>query len=264
MAFYLEDAGLRTASVERDLYREKSRDYFGVVKRSVTNKVSLGEYLGEILDIGGADGGTVKYLISEGRAESALVVDPYSDSKDEGSVRFIGDSADDLEIYDRMARNGAQFDTVMFLDVLEHLMNPWEVLRSVRKIHKPKGRLLVCMPNARFVAMVVPLVLWGRFDYKESGIMDQTHIRWFTRATTIELIEQAGYRVDKIDAYIEPRVALANKPTLGLFRRFFEYQYIFQATKVSAPLPDKQKKNGEKLLTKNEKFTGVTSYSDNA
>ncbi len=214
-----------------ELYQSKSREYYGVVKRGVIGFIA-DKSLGNILDVGGGDGATVSYLIEQGRASSAYVLDPYSEAESTECIKFSQADANDQKTFERISQSGQSFDTVMFLDVLEHLTDPWKTLKDVRKVLKDDGELIVCMPNARFVALVVPLVFWGRFDYKVSGIMDWTHIRWFTRATTIELIEGAGYRVDRIDAVIEPRVKRANWLTLGLLRRFFEYQYVVQARKV--------------------------------
>lgn len=215
-----------------ELYESKPRSYYNAVKRGVVDRL-VDEHLGRILDVGGGDGATVSFLIGEGRANSAVVMDPFSEADTAESVTFSRDSADDMTSFDRLAAEGAPFDTIMFLDVFEHLVDPWATLEATRKVHAEEGRLVVCMPNARFVALTVPLVLFGRFDYKPSGIMDKTHIRWFTRSGTVALIEGAGYRIDRIDDFIEPRVALVNRLTLGLFRGFFEYQYIVQATKVA-------------------------------
>lgn len=209
-------------------YDEKSRDYFGAVKMEVV-KALLEDDVGALLDVGGGDGGTSRYLLEHGRATSALVLDPHHASEDQPPLAFSRLSADDQDALKSLTQT---FDTVFFLDVLEHLLDPWETLKSVRHALRDGGRLVVCMPNARFIALTVPLVVKGRFDYKPAGIMDRTHLRWFTRATTIELVEGAGFRVDKVTSVLEPRVRLANSLTLGLFRPFLDYQYVVQATKI--------------------------------
>lgn len=213
-----------------DLYDAKPRTYFNIVKHQVLDRLDS-RPLGHVLDVGGGDGATSAFLLDKGLATSAQILDPYTRSPDTPTLKFSTESADDLETFERMKLAGCLFDTVMFLDVLEHLVDPWATLRSVRSVHKDGGRLIICMPNARHVRLVVPLVFLGRFDYKPSGIMDRTHIRWFTRSTLMELVETAGYRVDRIDAFIPKRSRIANLSTIGLFRRFFEYQYIIQATK---------------------------------
>jgi 2-polyprenyl-3-methyl-5-hydroxy-6-metoxy-1,4-benzoquinol methylase len=223
--------GVHLKAMERhseDLYEIKDRDYFGVIKHHVISKL-VSEDLGHILDVGGGDGATAKYLIRKGRCHAATIIDPYSNAINEDGLNFIRESIEAKDALEIISEVNTSFDTIMFLDVLEHLVNPWQVLANMKSMHKPNGDLIVCMPNARYMSLVVPLVLFGRFKYKESGIMDRTHIRWFTRSTTIELIEGAGYEIYKIDAYIDRRVKFLNKLTFGLFRGFFEYQYIVQA-----------------------------------
>lgn len=211
-----------------DFYEIKDRGYFGIIKHHVIDKIEK-KSLGHILDIGGGDGATSRYLIQQGRARTAVIIDPYAHASDEEHIKFIKKSVETENFLETVSEAKEPFQTVLCLDVLEHLVNPWTVLANINAIHHPEGDLIVCMPNARYMSLVVPLVLFGRFDYQKSGIMDRTHIRWFTRATTIELIEGAGYEINKIDAYIDKRVRLFNKLTFGAFRRFFEYQYIIQA-----------------------------------
>lgn len=216
--------------MSNNFYDIKSRDYFGAVKHGVIATLGTA-HMGRVLDIGGGDGATVRFLIEDGRATGAVVMDPYAQAKSIENLEVRTDSADNLDNFDKMVRQKECFDTVLCLDVLEHLVNPWAVVEKLKSIHQPGGKLIVCMPNARFVGLTIPLVLFGRFDYKPSGIMDKTHIRWFTRATTIEMIEQAGYRIEQVDGLLEPRVVWANRLTLGLFRRFFDYQYVVQAVR---------------------------------
>lgn len=212
------------------LYDAKEPSYFGAVKKSVLKLIENKDF-GRVLDIGGGDGATSKYVIESGFATSSLVLEPFASFSPLDGVEFIRASAEDSNIYEEFQRSGKQFDTVFCFDVLEHLYDPWETLREVSGIQPCQGRLIVSMPNARFVALTVPLVLFGRFTYKPSGIMDHTHIRWFTRSSTVDLIQQAGYKIEKISSFIEPRVRVFNLLTFGIFRRFFEYQYIVEARK---------------------------------
>lgn len=90
------------------------------------------------------------------------------------------------------------FDCVVFNDVLEHLVDPWGALRIARSLVADGGRVVACIPNIRHVRAVVPLVLRGRWDYAESGLLDRTHLRFFTKASMIELFESTGYAIESI------------------------------------------------------------------
>jgi 2-polyprenyl-3-methyl-5-hydroxy-6-metoxy-1,4-benzoquinol methylase len=93
---------------------------------------------------------------------------------------------------------GQRFDAVVFSDVLEHLYDPFSVLRSYQAFLKPGGRVLVSVPNAAVWTNRLALMA-GRFDYRDTGVMDRTHIRFFTFKTARELVEAAGFTEVKMD-----------------------------------------------------------------
>ena len=87
-----------------------------------------------------------------------------------------------------------KFDVILFGDVLEHTRNPGRILREARTLLKPDGRVIVSVPNVANLRVRLGL-LKGNFNYEESGILDRTHLRFFTRKTARELLEQAGFRI---------------------------------------------------------------------
>jgi len=87
-----------------------------------------------------------------------------------------------------------RFDLICFNDVLEHVIDPWSLLRATREWVAPGGHVLASIPNIQFAPIVWRLAR-GRWDYVDIGTLDRTHLRFFTRATMIEMFEQNGYRV---------------------------------------------------------------------
>lgn len=89
------------------------------------------------------------------------------------------------------------YDVVIMADVLEHLRSPEAVLARVRKIIAENGRGIISLPN---IAHWRPRLahLFGRFEYTEMGIMDRTHLRFFTRKTALDLIIRSGFTVEQI------------------------------------------------------------------
>lgn len=85
-------------------------------------------------------------------------------------------------------------DCWIFGDALEHLKDPWKILRTIRKIIPNNGCVVACIPNAQHWSVVAKLAI-GDFRYEDSGLLDKTHLRWFTRQTIIELFEGADFRV---------------------------------------------------------------------
>lgn len=85
-------------------------------------------------------------------------------------------------------------DCWIFADVLEHLYDPWQVLRRIRSRLGEGGHIIACIPNAQHWGVQARLNC-GLFRYEDMGLMDRTHIRWFTRTTMIELFQTTGYRI---------------------------------------------------------------------
>ena len=86
-------------------------------------------------------------------------------------------------------------DCLVFADVLEHMVDPWSTLRSAAARLGAGGRVLISLPNAAHYSVVGPLVLHGRWEYREQGILDRTHLRFFTRKSAFELVQSAGLDV---------------------------------------------------------------------
>jgi SAM-dependent methyltransferase len=85
-------------------------------------------------------------------------------------------------------------DCWIFGDVLEHLYDPWALLRRIKPHLAQSAQIIACIPNAQHWSIQASLNC-GLFRYQDSGLLDRTHIRWFTRITMIELFESAGYKI---------------------------------------------------------------------
>lgn len=124
------------------------------------------------------------------------------------------------------------FDCVILADVLEHLVDPWSVLRALKSRLSPAGVVVASVPNVRHYHVWAPLALYGRWDYSEWGLLDSTHLRFFTRSTLSEMFRWAGYDMHVNGAnYQAGRYLLAlNKLTCGLFDDVLALQYLVTAT----------------------------------
>jgi 2-polyprenyl-3-methyl-5-hydroxy-6-metoxy-1,4-benzoquinol methylase len=98
-----------------------------------------------------------------------------------------------------LAWPGASFDTILAYDVLEHLVDPWTAVRRLAALLTAGGQLHVSLPNARSKKLWLPLILRGTFAYEPEGIMDVTHLRFFTRRDVVAMVEAAGLEVDHVD-----------------------------------------------------------------
>lgn len=87
------------------------------------------------------------------------------------------------------------FDLICFNDVLEHMIDPWTILRESAQWLSPGGCVLALIPSIQFAPVVWDL-LRGRWNYTDTGTLDRTHVRFFTRSSMVEMFEQAGFQVD--------------------------------------------------------------------
>ncbi len=87
-----------------------------------------------------------------------------------------------------------QADCWIFGDVLEHLYDPWKILARVHRLSTGPLHIVACIPNAQHWSVQARLNC-GEFEYQDQGILDRTHIRWFTRITMLDMFDQAGFEI---------------------------------------------------------------------
>jgi 2-polyprenyl-3-methyl-5-hydroxy-6-metoxy-1,4-benzoquinol methylase len=107
---------------------------------------------------------------------------------------FVGDA---LEIIPTLPRG--QFDLVSFNDVLEHMIWPDKVLELTLPLLAPGGHVLASIPNIRYWEAMWEILDEGEFRYRDSGIFDRTHLRFFTKKSATRMFEEAGYEIELVE-----------------------------------------------------------------
>lgn len=151
----------------------------------------------EVLEFGPASGHFTRYL----KEERGAVVDIVEIDKHcaEVSARYartchIGN----IEHYAwKDAFSQQSYDYVLFADVLEHLQDPWRVLKESAYMLKPGGKTIISVPNIAH-AQILASLYNNDFSYASVGIMDRTHLRFFTEPTFREMIREAGLKICKM------------------------------------------------------------------
>jgi len=152
---------------------------------------TLGEGQGRrALDVGAADGFLSELLTRQGWQVTALERDPAQAAKARGRCHEV--IVADLDA--AAPKLSGAFDAIVYGDVLEHLSDPGAVLRALDQTLAPRGTVIVSVPNVAHLWVRLSL-LAGRFDYADRGILDRTHLRFFTRRTLRELLGAAGLTV---------------------------------------------------------------------
>jgi 2-polyprenyl-3-methyl-5-hydroxy-6-metoxy-1,4-benzoquinol methylase len=145
-----------------------------------------------VLEIGPATGYLSRRLVETGCRVTAIEADPESARRAEqaGALLICG-SVEDEAILQQVR---ATFDVVLLADVLEHLRWPERTLARMRQFLNPGGYAVISLPNIANWRTRVGL-LRGRFDYQDEGILDRTHLRFFTKRSAEAMIREAGYEV---------------------------------------------------------------------
>ncbi len=149
-----------------------------------------------ILDVGCGLGKTGQMLRERGFEEVfAVEVNPHAAQQAKPYYQEV--IVCDIE-KDILPFSKGFFDCILYGDVLEHLVDPWRVLRNYREILKDDGIIICSIPNIRYYKILKPLILNGRWEYVDLGILDRTHLRFFTLKTIENMFRETGYEIKKL------------------------------------------------------------------
>jgi 2-polyprenyl-3-methyl-5-hydroxy-6-metoxy-1,4-benzoquinol methylase len=123
------------------------------------------------------------------------------------------------------------YDYILFSDSLEHLIDPERTLMKVKLLLKRGGSILLAIPNIRNFRVTIPLLIFDQFEYQEEGLLDRTHLRFFTRTSIVNTLKKCGFEVDKIyeDLPFSSKVGIINIITLGLFKNILTSHFFIRA-----------------------------------
>jgi SAM-dependent methyltransferase len=129
-------------------------------------------------------------------------------------------------------------DLVLLLDVLEHLIQPEQLLSDLVNAMADEATVIVSLPNIAHLSVAGRLFFNGRFDYEDAGILDRTHLRFYYKASALSLVHNAGLEILAVlrNGVEGPgaglRSRLLNWLTMGLLRDRLAKQYVFSAKKA--------------------------------
>jgi 2-polyprenyl-3-methyl-5-hydroxy-6-metoxy-1,4-benzoquinol methylase len=198
-------------------------DVFGLIPRG-----------GSVLDFGGGDGATAAALKASGHVDRIGVADLVApDPANRIDFSFQGDLSQP-EALRRIAEEHGPFDTILCLDILEHLVDPWTMVGRLHGLLKPGGCIVASIPNVRHYSVLLPL-LAGRWDYQDAEILDRTHLRFFTRESAVALMTGSGLALEAIFANPRRRRRdlMIQRATLGLLSGVLALQYLVRVRDCS-------------------------------
>lgn len=227
-----------TSMVIDSLYSEKPEHYINHVVWEIVDEISEG--LHRILDVGCGGGLTGLTLKQMGKASEVVGIEIS-----EKAAKRAKDRIDEVIIgnveHMEFPFSEDNFDFIILGDILEHLIDPWLFLDKIKRYQKKTGKIIASIPNVRCWRVLYPLLIRGGWRYEEHGVLDKSHLRFFTKETMISLFKNSGLIVHKINAMMgkntiagysnKTKTALLDKMTLGIVRDFLTPGYLIVAEK---------------------------------
>jgi 2-polyprenyl-3-methyl-5-hydroxy-6-metoxy-1,4-benzoquinol methylase len=213
-------------------YEEKEEAYFGHAREEIAPL--LPKVCERVLEIGCGAGATLAWLKEKKFATRTVGVEIA-----EGAAVVAKRNADEVHCIDfehaKLPNPTEKFDLILCLDVLEHMVEPWQAVDRLVSHHlEEHGTVIISLPNVQHYSVVLPLLFRGKWDYQQAGLLDRTHLRFFTRETAIKLLSHPQLQPANLlgsDIEWQTRKGLFNRLTFGIFRSLLTYQYILSACK---------------------------------
>jgi O-antigen biosynthesis protein len=205
---------------------------------SHTMIVELVGYNKNVLDIGCSTGYLAEVLVQRGCRVTGIEIDPKSARRaEEHCERVIVGDVESLDLGKEL--DEGSFDVIIFGDVLEHLKDPLQALRRLKSSLGPRGYVVASIPNIAHGSVRLAL-MQGKFRYHSVGLLDSTHLRFFTRESLEQLFKDAGFLITGLrrttrgifDTEIEIDRDMVTEEILELVRRDPEgltYQFVLTA-----------------------------------
>ncbi|MFD0769530.1 class I SAM-dependent methyltransferase [Bacillus sp. CGMCC 1.60114] len=223
---------------DSSLYREKRDDYYEGANPYLLKHIK--EEWKEVLDIGCSRGGLGAAIKEKGIRVSGI--EAFEEAAQIAKAKLDHVIRGNIETME-LPYEKEQFDCIIFGDVLEHLFDPWAVLEKVKPYVKQGGVILTSIPNVAHISVLIPL-LNGDWTYEKAGLMDKTHIRFFTFKEMLRLFVNAGFSIHQVervyvnsDTYtpiIQDLYEVCKKYNIGsnFMAETIVYQYVIEAMKV--------------------------------
>jgi 2-polyprenyl-3-methyl-5-hydroxy-6-metoxy-1,4-benzoquinol methylase len=176
------------------MYAEKTANYFGNPRTEIAPL--LPERIDRLLEIGCGTGATMRWIRTKRLVNHAVGIELFSEAAQQAATAFDLLLSGNVET---MSFPEDRFDLIVALDVLEHLVDPWLAVTRLEAMLSDDGAMIVSLPNISHYSVAVPLLLRGRWKYEKDGLLDRTHLRFFTKATALDMLTSGGLVVDKIE-----------------------------------------------------------------
>jgi 2-polyprenyl-3-methyl-5-hydroxy-6-metoxy-1,4-benzoquinol methylase len=184
-----------------------------------------------VLDVGCSTGNTGAMLKGHGLCDWVSGIELYEETAKVAKTRLDQVIVGPVEIaLDEVVDQS--FDCILCLDVLEHLVDPWSMLAQLAQKLRVGGIIICSIPNIRHISVLFHLIMLGRWQYTDSGILDRTHLRFFTKDSCYQLVSIKGFDVEEMRGRMGKKSKILNYLSLGILRHFLFGQYLTRSRKL--------------------------------
>lgn len=179
-----------------------------------------------VLELGCGTGATLRYLKQKEIASYVIGVDIQT-LPEKGQEELDEFVVGDVETLAFPWAAGS-LDLILCGDVLEHLRDPLRIVARLADLLKPGAQLIFSVPNFRHYQNLWNIFVRGDFKYTDAGLLDHTHIHFFCRRNILEMIQQSGLELHKLETSLALENGYKwwlNRLTFGFFEEFLVYQY---------------------------------------
>jgi SAM-dependent methyltransferase len=176
-------------------YQAKDTSYYGYSRSEMHPFVPVG--IKRMLDIGCGRGNFARYYRETAGVET-WGIEMMPDAAAEAKSILHHVLCGEFGLLSPSLPSG-HFDVITCNDVLEHMIDPDEALRQMHRLLAPDGRIVASIPNVLFWPNLRELLVTRDWRYRDAGILDRTHLRFFTLKSIVRLFEQCGYVVERIE-----------------------------------------------------------------
>ena len=217
-------------------YKTKESNYYSGTRMDVISFLEHGSQK-KVLEIG-AGGGDSLCFIKENKLEEEVVgVELFELQNSNQSNPLIDKFIHGNIEHESLDLELEYFDVIILADILEHLVDPWKTVEYVSGFLKKGGKIITSLPNIQDFKTMIKIYVKGDFRYREDGVLDKTHLRFFCKKNMIQLLTTNRLEVKSAIPAFKIRQdrngrKLFNRLTLGLIEPYLSIQYIFEVKRI--------------------------------
>jgi 2-polyprenyl-3-methyl-5-hydroxy-6-metoxy-1,4-benzoquinol methylase len=219
-------------------YETKSAEYFGEARPEMLTFVP--SHCRRVLDVG-CGTGAFGELLKKTRKVEVWGVEPVGSAAAKASSKIDHVLNGSFDSGSELPRG--MFDCIVFNDVLEHMVFPEQALQYAKSLLVEGGVVVASIPNIRSLVTLFHLLFRARWEYTDSGVLDKTHLRFFTKSSIVNMFEREGYALeeicginvqrDNVSRRLWAAYAVTNALSLGKFTDLRFLQFAVVAKPVS-------------------------------